>query len=1761
MAVNSIAGTIIDASGNAASLTPTSNISNTSDIVIDTTSPASFTVGAVTTTGGTAVANKWNSTNTGIDVIAPIADDGSLVGGTIQLQAKVADGTFVNLGSAVSILTKNVNQTVSISNTDFENISNFADGKTIVITSIITDKAGNATTGTESATTVYIDQTAPTITVNALTTNDTAPALAGTIDDSSATISVTVNSVTYTTGITISGNTWTLADNTITTALVDGIYDVAVTATDPAGNTGSDATSNELVIDTQIPTITELYPIDSSYINTNIPTISAKLSDERSGINTLSVTISVNSVNVTSSATITSTSVSYTPSSALPEGNIPVVINAIDLAGNPAGQSSTTFTVDTVKPLITINAVTTPTNVNTQTITGTYTEANIATIYVNSVFATLDTSNKTYSAIISLSEGSNPVTATATDLAENTGKATTNIDLDTGKPNVVSVTPTTLDDADAGSVSVAITFNEAMDITTNPTVTITGLTTSYTATAITNPWSGNTKWTGTFTFVDNNEVGTGTYNISGAKDAVGNVMVADSSKTVAVDTLNPTATVTVGTPIISDSDLIQEVTVNYSEAMSVTAPTIAFSATTGTWTAGTGSWDADKKVWTESFTITDTDAGEEITGVTVSSSDAKDVAGNVEGANTTPAPTFVIDTKNPDAPKNMTVAMNTPPAVDTISGNAGTVEANSTVKVYSDSGLTILIGSGLADENGSFGPIDIGDNLYAIVYVTATDAAGNQSSATSMLNDIAAPAAPTDLVLTDPVNDGNKTTVAITGTGEANANINWTITDKDSKNVSGTGVVDGSGNISITGIDVTTLADGTLTLSLTLTDSAGNVSVAGMDTATKDTAIPNVVNVTSTKADGAYKAGASIDIIVEFNEVVIIDTTSGTPQLELETGTTNQKASYTGGTGTNILTFAYTVQAGDTSGDLDYTGTGALALNGGTIEDEAENSATLTLPAIGATGSLGYNKAIVIDTTAPTGYSVSIDQAYINNSNQTALSFTFANAEVGATYNYSIDDTNGATSPVTGPITILPVSPPYPTITDTNQQISDIDVSTLDDDTLTLTVYLTDTAWNQGDNATDTVVKDTEAPVLNEKTQVLPTPTNDSTPNYTFSSTEAGAITYGESCSSATTVAIAGNNTITFNALADGTYNNCAITVTDSAGNASVALPVSEFTVDTTPPVIVNLNPGNKSTTSDTTPAVSVEFSENGSGVNVSSITFSFSGNKEYANKYAVKSATGVVYNQITPLVAETYEATVTVVDNAGNSATKTWSFIVNPTATTIVLTSGYGVADGTSQVKINAQVLEAGQQVIGGNVNFVATRGNLNPISAVTDSNGTATTYISSTEAGEIIITASYNSSNGIITLQAHVYFSETPKAISVAASPSSVPANGTSESTITATVLDNGVAMSGATVNFTTDLGVLSFGTAVTNSSGQAIVTLTSTDIGRANIRASYGTGSWPMDSWTYVDFTAYTAPDTTPPTATQYPAYGSTNIAINVNPYIDFSEAMKEVSLNNNIRLKKHSDSSIVNATYSISTNENGTTRVTITPSQNLSYNTQYYFYIDNNVEDLAENNIVAGSWYSTYKDSHKFTTIAEDESATTCIDLGNNQWKCSIPLNAGWNLISLPLIPTNSAIANVLSGVTNINNVNTVKYYNSTNETWASYTPGFGVNLTTMEDGKGYWIFMNSADTLTVNGSETPAGGETPVSYQLVDNKWNLIGFKSTIEMTAGDYVGKFTNKELNSKSILWDYKDRDGDGDREYSKDPFGENGNMEPGYGYWLLMK
>ena len=94
----------------------------------------------------------------------------------------------------------------------------------------------------------------------------------------------------------------------------------------------------------------------------------------------------------------------------------------------------------------------------------------------------------------------------------------------------------------------------------------------------------------------------------------------------------------------------------------------------------------------------------------------------------------------------------------------------------------------------------------------------------------------------------------------------------------------------------------------------------------------------------------------------------------------------------------------------------------------------------------------------------------------------------------------------------------------------------------------------------------------------VPTPTTNTAPNYTFSSTEAGNITYGGACgSSSSSAATSGDNTVTLtkpdnsSELGDGTYDNCTIRVTDNNSNTSDNLSVSSFTIGANKPALAQV--------------------------------------------------------------------------------------------------------------------------------------------------------------------------------------------------------------------------------------------------------------------------------------------------------------------------------------------------------------------------------------------------------------------------------------------------------------------------------------------------------------------------------------------------------------------------------------------------------------
>ena len=172
-------------------------------------------------------------------------------------------------------------------------------------------------------------------------------------------------------------------------------------------------------------------------------------------------------------------------------------------------------------------------------------------------------------------------------------------------------------------------------------------------------------------------------------------------------------------------------------------------------------------------------------------------------------------------------------------------------------------------------------------------------------------------------------------------------------------------------------------------DNEASISQSNNSINLNDNAIPTVTSVSSIMGNGVYFIGNVVLITTIFNEEVFV---TGTPQITLETGSTDAVINYVTGSGSNTLVFNYMVAAGDSTSDLDYKATSSLALNSGTIKDAANNEATLTLPSPAATNSLGANKSLAIDGNAPTVSSVTSSKANgsygINDTIPISISFS-----------------------------------------------------------------------------------------------------------------------------------------------------------------------------------------------------------------------------------------------------------------------------------------------------------------------------------------------------------------------------------------------------------------------------------------------------------------------------------------------------------------------------------------------------------------------------------------------------------------------------------------------------------------------------------------------------------------------------------------------------------------------------------------------------
>ncbi|MBA7662567.1 hypothetical protein ES703_70596 [subsurface metagenome] len=268
---------------------------------------------------------------------------------------------------------------------------------------------------------------------------------------------------------------------------------ITVTYTDdkPVGETSQD----EAMVDTTPPTITPLVPTEC--VATATPAISATLDDDdKSGIDEDSISLSVAGTTIAEGYTYDPATglLSYTPTVALSEASIPVLVNVNDLVGNSATEASWSFTVDTTDPAIDTDTLTAPngeevwaggssqditwtsgditdTNLGDNPISLHYSTDSGATYPFEIVTGLDNTGSYSWTVPIVDSEAVS-VQITATDLAGNTASDESNavFTIDSTAPTLLGIAWTDVDEAGGVSAGDTLLFIFSEDIATGTVI-------------------------------------------------------------------------------------------------------------------------------------------------------------------------------------------------------------------------------------------------------------------------------------------------------------------------------------------------------------------------------------------------------------------------------------------------------------------------------------------------------------------------------------------------------------------------------------------------------------------------------------------------------------------------------------------------------------------------------------------------------------------------------------------------------------------------------------------------------------------------------------------------------------------------------------------------------------------------------------------------------------------------------------------------------------------------------------------------------------------------------------------------------------------------------------------------------------------------------------------------------------------------------------------------------------------------------------------
>ena len=1048
--------------------------SNLNDGTLTATASVSDKAGNPVTAQDSVELDNTAAITTSIDKTAD-----SVINGNGESEAIVVRGTVTDVedGQTVTVSISDgvnpaVTTTATVTNgeyvTDPIDASNLNDG-TLTATASVSDKAGNPVTAQDS---VELDNTA------AITTN---------IDKTADSV---INGNGESEAIVVRGTVTDVEDGqTVTVSISDGVNPpVEVQATVQNGEYVTDPIDASNLNDGTLTATTSVSdkagnPVtaqDSVELD-KLAEIDIALSDDDQVINSLeqaSAVLTGNTVDVEQGREVTltltdSNSVSKVITAIvsdngtwevttdqiadLAEGQINAVVAVTDSAGNPAN-SELTFTKDTLSS-VTLNIAQTDdgvingSNENSQiTITGAVENienGQSITVTVsdgeNPDIELIGTvTNGQYSFenvdISGLNNGTITATAVVLDLAGNTATANDTVLLDqlasvtvdindTGdnvingnsENTVVSITGDVTNIENGQTVSVVVS-----DGTNTETFTAEVINGAYTITDadVSALNDGTLTATATVTDVAGN---TATSNDTAEHDKLASTTIEVAENDDVVNAVEQSNVIISGT--VTDVEATREVTVTFSDGTnSVTAKVDVDSD---------GNWQINPS---DISTLTD---GEIAVSVSVF-----DNAGN-EAVNNT---TFNKDTQ---ATTSLELADNVINAAEdeavALSGKVDDVEStnNVTVTFTDQNGKTETIENIVLDSDGNWSVTAANISGLAdgevIASVSVFDNAGNEAvNSAEFIKDTQAT---TTIELADTlINAAEDEAVALSGKVddvESTNNITVTFTDQNGKTETIKNIVlDSDGNWSVTAANISELADGDITASVSVFDNAGNEAV-NSTTLVKDTQATINVNVgddafINEQEQATAKIGGTISDVESGQEVdIVLKDNNGD---ELFTATTTVDAQGNWELNSSILRV---LSDGDYTVDV-------------STQDIAGNPATSTL---------NFTK----DTQAST--TLVLEDSVINAAEDDAVSVSGKVDDVESTNSITVTFTDKDGKKVTvDNVTIN---------ADGTWEVSDEDISSLADGDVTVSVSVFDNAGNEAVN-TETLTKDTNANVTVE---------------------------------------------------------------------------------------------------------------------------------------------------------------------------------------------------------------------------------------------------------------------------------------------------------------------------------------------------------------------------------------------------------------------------------------------------------------------------------------------------------------------------------------------------------------------------------------------------------------------------------------------------------------------------------------------------------